>query len=355
MSNVNRGPGMGSGKKVLAAPNMGRSMNITEDDALECWGVLESAIQQIHEQNASRLSFEELYRRAYTLVLHRYGAMLYTGFESSLRNHLTNVRAKFTDKSGMAFVSEVLVQWSTYHKSTQMIRDILMYMDRTFVKNFNRTPVYARGMEIWTEEVIRNDDVGVRLLSIFLEQVDAERNGDVIIRGTLEDVTKMMLELGKAVYIQELEAPFLKRSKDFFLTEVQRCLATMNCPEYFEMVEHRLQQEEERACAVLDQATSKGKLLRLVDDVFVAQQLLPHSAMLVSTTARDMPGSCAHTKTSIPHTDVASTPGDCCSVFTRQRIIRIPAQFRQDALPPCVIYQQHRSCASVDSSNDLKL
>lgn len=49
----------------------------------------------------------------------------------------------------------------------------------------------------------------------------------------------------------------------------------MNCPEYFEMVEHRLQQEEERACAVLDQATSKGKLLRLVDDVFVAQQVLP--------------------------------------------------------------------------------
>lgn len=55
------------------------------------------------------------------------------------------------------------------------------------------------------------------LTCYFAFQVDAERNGDVIIRGTLEEVTKMMLELGKAVYIQELEAPFLKRSKDFFL------------------------------------------------------------------------------------------------------------------------------------------
>lgn len=115
--------------QVLAAPNMGRTMNITEADALECWGKLESAIQQIHDRNASHLSFEELYRRAYTLVLHRYGAMLYTGFENSLRNQLKNVRAKFTDKSGMAFVSEVLAQWSTYHKSTQMIRDILMVRD----------------------------------------------------------------------------------------------------------------------------------------------------------------------------------------------------------------------------------
>lgn len=38
------------------------------------------------------------------------------------------------------------------------------------MKNFHRTPVYARGMEIWTEEVIRDNDVGARLLSIFLEQ-----------------------------------------------------------------------------------------------------------------------------------------------------------------------------------------
>lgn len=117
-------------------------MNITEDDALECWGVLESAIQQIHEQNASRLSFEELYRRAYTLVLHRYGAMLYTGFETSLRNHLTNVRAKFTDKSGMAFVSEVLAQWSTYHKSTQMIRDILMVRSASRSRDSARAATY---------------------------------------------------------------------------------------------------------------------------------------------------------------------------------------------------------------------
>lgn len=55
---------------------------------------------------------------------------------------------------------------------------------------------------------------------------------------------------------------------------MQRCLASMDCPEYFEMVENRLQQEEERSCAVLDQATSKAKLLRLVDDVFVSQQVL---------------------------------------------------------------------------------
>lgn len=105
---------------------MGRSMNMTEDEAREAWAKLETAMKHIHEQNASHLSFEELYRTAYTLVLHRHGQLLYSGFENSLRKHLHVVRVKFKDKSGISFVTEVLEQWTSYHKSTQMIRDILM-------------------------------------------------------------------------------------------------------------------------------------------------------------------------------------------------------------------------------------
>ena len=105
---------------------MGRRMNMTEDEAREAWAKLETAMRHIHEQNASHLSFEELYRTAYTLVLHRHGQLLYSGFENSLRKHLHVVRSKFKDKSGVSFVTEVLKQWASYHKSTQMIRDILM-------------------------------------------------------------------------------------------------------------------------------------------------------------------------------------------------------------------------------------
>jgi Cullin family len=89
-------------------------------------------------------------------------------------------------------------------------------MDRTFVKSFNKTPVYAHGMEIWRDEIVHYQDVGGRLLEIFLEQVAAERSGDIVDRGTLAEVTKMMLELGKPVYIQDLQEPFLAKSKEFF-------------------------------------------------------------------------------------------------------------------------------------------
>jgi len=60
--------------------------------------------------------------------------------------------------------------WLSVSQGLILLSSVMQYMDRTFVKNFHRTPVYARGMEIWTEEVIRNNDVGDRLLSIFLEQ-----------------------------------------------------------------------------------------------------------------------------------------------------------------------------------------
>ncbi|EFH63556.1 hypothetical protein ARALYDRAFT_894845 [Arabidopsis lyrata subsp. lyrata] len=37
------------------------------------WQILERAIHQIYNQDASGLSFEELYRNAYNMVLHKFG------------------------------------------------------------------------------------------------------------------------------------------------------------------------------------------------------------------------------------------------------------------------------------------
>ena len=44
-----------------------------EREANRTWEALKHAIHQIHKHNASQLSFEELYRNAYNLVLHKVG------------------------------------------------------------------------------------------------------------------------------------------------------------------------------------------------------------------------------------------------------------------------------------------
>lgn len=52
------------------------------------WNLLRSAIQEIQKKNNSGLSFEELYRNAYTMVLHKHGERLYTGLKEVVTNHL---------------------------------------------------------------------------------------------------------------------------------------------------------------------------------------------------------------------------------------------------------------------------
>ena len=52
------------------------------------WALLKNAIQEIQKKNNSGLSFEELYRNAYTMVLHKHGEKLYSGLQEVVNEHL---------------------------------------------------------------------------------------------------------------------------------------------------------------------------------------------------------------------------------------------------------------------------
>ena len=55
------------------------------------WARLKEAIYEIFNSNASALSFEELYRNAYNLVLNKHGDMLYEGVRAEVTEHLKKV------------------------------------------------------------------------------------------------------------------------------------------------------------------------------------------------------------------------------------------------------------------------
>jgi cullin 3 len=59
------------------------------------WSLLKNAIQDIQKKQNTRLTFEELYRTAYTMVLHEHGERLYTGLKEVVTHHLeAKVRIK---------------------------------------------------------------------------------------------------------------------------------------------------------------------------------------------------------------------------------------------------------------------
>jgi len=62
------------------------------DDTLidNIWVLLKNAIQEIQKKKNTSLSFEELYRNAYTMIILKNGEKLYTVMKNAVINHLEN-------------------------------------------------------------------------------------------------------------------------------------------------------------------------------------------------------------------------------------------------------------------------
>lgn len=95
------------------------------------WTRLKTAIQEIQKKNNSGLSFEELYRNAYTMVLHKFGERLYNGLRDVVGEHLNHtVKDEVMNSIGVNFLQTLNLAWNDHQISMTMIRDILMYMVR---------------------------------------------------------------------------------------------------------------------------------------------------------------------------------------------------------------------------------
>lgn len=122
------------------------------DDFEAIWSVLASSLREIHTKNASSLSFEELYRSAYKIVLMTRGDDLYERVKDLEREWLDgSVRQRISaavspvllldidpsdtsDQSnerraaGEKFLTAMRGAWEDHQLCMGMITDVLMYM-----------------------------------------------------------------------------------------------------------------------------------------------------------------------------------------------------------------------------------
>ncbi|MED6187974.1 Cullin-3A, variant 2 [Stylosanthes scabra] len=68
-----------------------------------------------------------LRKNAYNMVLHKFGEKLYSGLVATMTGHLKEIAKSVEAAQGGSFLEE------DYNKALRMIRDILMYMDRTYI------------------------------------------------------------------------------------------------------------------------------------------------------------------------------------------------------------------------------
>lgn len=65
------------------------------------------------------------------------------------------------------------------------------YMDRTYVAQQQRTPVFTLGLELWRNHVVRSKHIAERMRSVLLELVHKERMGETIDRALFRSITQV--------------------------------------------------------------------------------------------------------------------------------------------------------------------
>uniref|UniRef100_A0A5F9DN96 Cullin-3 n=2 Tax=Boreoeutheria TaxID=1437010 RepID=A0A5F9DN96_RABIT len=251
-------------------------MTMDEKYVNSIWDLLKNAIQEIQRKNNSGLSFEELYRNAYTMVLHKHGEKLYTGLREVVTEHLINkVREDVLNSLNNNFLQTLNQAWNDHQTAMVMIRDILMYMDRVYVQQNNVENVYNLGLIIFRDQVVRYGCIRDHLRQTLLDMIARERKGEVVDRGAIRNACQMLMILGlegRSVYEEDFEAPFLEMSAEFFQMESQKFLAENSASVYIKKVEARINEEIERVMHCLDKSTEEP-IVKVVERELISKHM----------------------------------------------------------------------------------
>lgn len=242
------------------------------------WETLHSAIQKINDRKTSELSFEELYRLSYNMILQKFGDVLYDGLTSALTDHLSSTATTVATADIAVFLTQLQTQWSWFKISLNHIRDILMYMDRTYVTTRKKKSVHDLGVALFRDHVIRSDLIHHRLVDTVLSKIDCERQGESIDAHLVRSVTRMLAELGEdtdgkaSVYVNIFEIPFLQRTRDFYAREAHKYLEETTCSDYLRKAHARMQEEKARVESYLDPQTG-DKVRRVAEDELISKYM----------------------------------------------------------------------------------
>lgn len=302
-------------------------MTMDEKFVESIWALLKNAIQEIQKKNNSGLSFEELYRNAYTMVLHKHGERLYTGLKEVVTQHLeSKVREDVLNALHNNFLQTLNQAWNDHQTSMVMIRDILMYMDRVYVQQNDVDNVYNLGLIIFRDQVVRYGCIRDHLRDTLLDMVMRERRGEVVDRIAIKNACQMLMVLGinsRSVYEEDFERPFLQQSAEFYRLESQNFLAENSASVYIKKVEARINEEAERAKHYLDEST-ETRIVEVVEEELIKKHMktiveMENSGvvhMLKNQKTEDL--ACMY-KLFNRVTDGLKTMADCVSQYLREQ------------------------------------
>lgn len=127
------------------------------------------------------MSYEELYRTAYNLVLHKHGELLYDNVRKTTVEMLQPIAQKLINIPDEDLIRSINEIWELEKYVIIMIKDILLYMDKNFVpKMKNFLNVEAMQTNQFKTHVVQNTHIKKRLTYLLLAEIEKERSGEMI-------------------------------------------------------------------------------------------------------------------------------------------------------------------------------
>ncbi|KAF5382100.1 hypothetical protein D9615_004330 [Tricholomella constricta] len=268
----------------------------TTFSAEKTWAELSSNIREIQNHDASNLSFEENYRFAYNMVLHREGKMLYEGVKKLVAENLDalanekvipvfptggNTDPMHRSQEADIFLKALRSIWDDHMGNMVKLGQILKYMDRVHTKSEKVPEICEAGRHLFLKHIIR-PPIQQHIVTAILNQVRFERDGYSINRSPVKGCVDVLLSLevndgSITVYKRDLEPAFLRESEAFYETEGVKLSETCDAPEFLRRVEARFESEDSRTHHYLARQT--GSPLR---SILKDHLLTPHLSTIVS-------------------------------------------------------------------------
>ncbi|KAJ6253462.1 cullin-3a-related [Anaeramoeba flamelloides] len=239
------------------------SLKMEKSNYGNSWEVIEKAFRKIYKFKASVLSYEEIYRTSYDLVLGKQADILYDKINQYICDHAKNCSLHISDLQDERYLSETSNIWEKYLIQHQMIHDLFLYLDRTYSEKQKKKHVYGLSIIHWKKQVLENSKIKEKIVSLVSQLITKERNGEKIYSNSIKIIAKMFIAVSEkelTFYEKEYEDYLLNEMVSYYKKESQAVLENNSCASYLFYCQKRLLEENERILHYYD-PTSKNRIL----------------------------------------------------------------------------------------------
>ncbi|EPB74347.1 cullin family protein [Ancylostoma ceylanicum] len=228
------------------------------------WLTLEASINAIQTKQHVTTSLEQLYKVVESLCENKMARSTYDKLLENVRKWIRSFRDDLSEKSsagGVEFMKAIESLWSDYCQQMILIRNVFLYLDRTFIlENIDESPIWESSLVIFREEIVLYGCVLKKLVDGILGCIAGERAGDQVDRSLLRALLRMLRTLD--LYKQSFEEEFLANTSVHYTHESMSLVRTLETVEFLLYVERRLKEENERVDFYLDESTRAPLLTR---------------------------------------------------------------------------------------------